>query len=115
VAPLWFLAQLCFNMSLSMTSVTSNTILSSPASLFTFFLSVLVIGEKFTMPKLIAVLLTVAGVRLLLVCFCAFRQHAHMCTKVSCVCAGQTHDMMEMCRAAVVAALPAHLQSYCGT
>jgi solute carrier family 35, member F5 len=61
VGPLWFLAQLCFNMSLHMTSVTSNTILSSPASLFTFFLSVIFIGEKFTVGKLVAVLLTIAG------------------------------------------------------
>ena len=61
VAPLWFLAQLCFNVSLKMTSVTSNTILSSPASLFTFFMSVLVLGEKFSVAKLVAVLLTVAG------------------------------------------------------
>jgi multidrug transporter EmrE-like cation transporter len=61
VAPLWFLAQLCFNLALSMTSVTSNTILSSPSSLFTFFLSVLFLGERFTIAKLVAVALTVVG------------------------------------------------------
>eukprot|EP00892_Ulva_mutabilis_P006361 jgi/Ulvmu1/4097/UM019_0076.1 len=61
VAPVWFMAQLCFNTSLHMTSVTSNTILSSPSSLFTYFLSILVLHEKFTYSKLGGVLLTVAG------------------------------------------------------
>lgn len=61
VAPLWFLAQLCFNASLLLTSVTSNTILSSASSLFTFFLSVVLLGESFALTKLVAVLLTVIG------------------------------------------------------
>lgn len=61
VAPVWFMAQLCFNTALHLTSVTSNTILSSPSSLFTYFLSVLVLHEKFTYSKLGAVLLTVVG------------------------------------------------------
>lgn len=61
VGPVWFMAQLCFNVSLHMTSVTSNTILSSPSSLFTYFLSILVLQEKFTYNKLGGVVLTVAG------------------------------------------------------
>lgn len=65
VAPAWFLAQLCFNTSLHMTSVTSNTILSSPSSLFTYFMSVLVLQEKFTYNKLAGVMVTVVGVLLL--------------------------------------------------
>ena len=63
VAPLWFLAQLSFNYSLLFTSVTSNTVLSSPASLFTFLLSVLVLGERYTSVKLLSVLLTIAGAK----------------------------------------------------
>ncbi|KAL4535240.1 hypothetical protein Ndes2437A_g05967 [Nannochloris sp. 'desiccata'] len=52
VAPLWFLAQLTFNSSLKLTTVTSNTILSSASSLFTFFFSVIYLSEKFTLMKL---------------------------------------------------------------
>jgi multidrug transporter EmrE-like cation transporter len=62
VAPLWFLAQLCFNASLLLTSVSSNTILSSSSSLFTFCMSVMFLGETFNRNKLMAVLLTVLGV-----------------------------------------------------
>lgn len=61
VAPFWFLAQLCFNTALHLTSVTSNTILSSPSSLFTYMLSIAVLREKFTYCKLTGVLLTVIG------------------------------------------------------
>lgn len=61
VAPFWFLAQLCFNTALHLTSVTSNTILSSPSSLFTYFLSVVILHEKFTYGKLTGVGLTVVG------------------------------------------------------
>ena len=52
VAPLWFLAQLTFNASLSATSVTSNTILSSTSALFTFLFSVIMLSERFTYFKL---------------------------------------------------------------
>jgi multidrug transporter EmrE-like cation transporter len=61
VAPFWFLAQLCFNTSLHLTSVTSNTILSSPSSLFTYMLSIVVLHERFTYSKLNGVMLTVIG------------------------------------------------------
>eukprot|EP00854_Cymbomonas_tetramitiformis_P005684 gene5684-6870_t len=47
-----FSAQLTFNASLKRSSVTSNTILSSLSSLFTFFLSVRLLRERFTFVKL---------------------------------------------------------------
>jgi hypothetical protein len=41
-----FLAQLCFNHSLLLTSVTSNSILSTSSSIFTFALSVWLVNER---------------------------------------------------------------------
>lgn len=61
ICPFWFLAQLTFNLSLKYTSVTSNTILSSSSSLFTFLASLVVLGEKFTCLKLVSVLLCMVG------------------------------------------------------
>ena len=61
VAPLWFFAQLTFNTSLSMTSVTSNTILSSTSALFTFLFSVLLLSERFTYFKLCCILALMIG------------------------------------------------------
>ncbi|XP_031278344.1 thiamine-repressible mitochondrial transport protein THI74 isoform X2 [Pistacia vera] len=61
ICPFWFLAQLTFNLSLKYTTVTSNTILSSASSLFTFLFSLAFLGEKFTWVKLISVLLCMAG------------------------------------------------------
>ncbi|KAH9728863.1 solute carrier family 35 member f5 [Citrus sinensis] len=61
ICPFWFLAQLTFNLSLKYTTVTSNTILSSTSSLFTFLVSLLFLGEKFTWVKLVSVLLCMAG------------------------------------------------------
>ena len=61
VAPLWFLAQWTFNLSLSRTSVTSNTILSSTSSLFTFGASCLFLRERFTAPKLAFIVTCIAG------------------------------------------------------
>mmetsp|Transcript_12133 Transcript_12133/g.31079 ORF Transcript_12133/g.31079 Transcript_12133/m.31079 type:complete len:369 (+) Transcript_12133:191-1297(+) len=61
VAPLWFMAQLTFNLSLSLTSVSSNTVLSSAASMFTFLGSVAFLGETYTSRKLLCVLLCMAG------------------------------------------------------
>jgi len=52
VAPIWFLAQLTFNASLTKTSVTSNTILSSASALFTFGFAVVLLSERFTYLKL---------------------------------------------------------------
>lgn len=61
ICPFWFLAQLTFNLSLKYTTVTSNTILSSTSSLFTFLVSLAFLGEKFTCVKLASVLLCMAG------------------------------------------------------
>ncbi|KAK9041021.1 hypothetical protein V6N11_016149 [Hibiscus sabdariffa] len=61
ICPFWFLAQLTFNLSLKYTTVTSNTILSSASSLFTFLVSLAFLGEKFSWIKLVSVLLCMAG------------------------------------------------------
>ncbi|KAL1211923.1 hypothetical protein V5N11_023901 [Cardamine amara subsp. amara] len=61
ICPFWFLAQLTFNVSLKYTTVTSNTILSSASSLFTFLVSLIFLGEKFTWLKLFSVLLCMSG------------------------------------------------------
>lgn len=61
VCPLWFLANWSYNQSLSMTSVTSSTIISTTSSLFSFILSVIFTGEKFTGLKLFGVLFCMGG------------------------------------------------------
>ncbi|XP_020256487.1 thiamine-repressible mitochondrial transport protein THI74-like [Asparagus officinalis] len=61
ICPFWFFAQLTFNLSLKYTTVTSNTILSSTSSLFTFLVSLAFLGERFTWIKLISVLLCMGG------------------------------------------------------
>lgn len=61
ICPFWFLAQFTFNLSLKYTSVTSNTVLSSVSSLFTFLVSLAFLGEKFTWVKLVSVILCMAG------------------------------------------------------
>ncbi|KAK4776358.1 hypothetical protein SAY86_005046 [Trapa natans] len=61
ICPFWFLAQLTFNLSLKYTTITSNTILSSASSLFTFLVSLVFLGEKFSWVKLISVLLCMGG------------------------------------------------------
>ncbi|GJP38102.1 hypothetical protein CLOM_g22545 [Closterium sp. NIES-68] len=61
ICPVWFLAQFTFNLSLTYTSVTSNTVLSCTSSLFTFALSVYLLHEHFCLRKLLSVLLCVAG------------------------------------------------------
>lgn len=61
ICPIWFLAQLTFNLSLKYTTVTSNTILSSSSSLFTFLVALVFLEEKFTWLKLISVLLCMVG------------------------------------------------------
>ncbi|XP_064947344.1 uncharacterized protein LOC135627116 [Musa acuminata AAA Group] len=61
ICPFWFFAQLTFNLSLKYTTVTSNTILSSTSSLFTFLVALVFLGEKFTWLKLTSVLLCMGG------------------------------------------------------
>jgi drug/metabolite transporter (DMT)-like permease len=63
-APLLFLAQYTFNISLALTNITSNTILSSTSSLFTFGLSVIVLKERITPRKLLCILACIAGTAL---------------------------------------------------
>ncbi|WIA11011.1 hypothetical protein OEZ85_011165 [Tetradesmus obliquus] len=57
----WFIAQYLFNLSLSMTSVTSNTILSSSSSLFTFALSMVVLKEPWSCAKLLSIAACMGG------------------------------------------------------
>ena len=61
VAPLWFLAQLSFNFSLGLTSVTSNTILSSTSALFTYGAAIALRQDAFQLQKLGAIGLCMAG------------------------------------------------------
>ena len=61
IAPLWFLAQLAFNQSLALTSVTSNSILSTSSALFTFGLSVWLVGERYSRERLAAVVCYMIG------------------------------------------------------
>ncbi len=61
VAPLWFAAQFTFNVSLSETTVTSNTILASASSLFTYALSCLLLLEAFVISKLLFIALAIGG------------------------------------------------------
>eukprot|EP00878_Enallax_costatus_P018344 GHUV01019307.1.p1 GENE.GHUV01019307.1~~GHUV01019307.1.p1 ORF type:complete len:374 (+),score=111.21 GHUV01019307.1:178-1299(+) len=58
---LWFTAQYLFNKSLSLTSVTSNTVLSSTSSLFTFALSMLVLKEPYSLAKLLSIAACIGG------------------------------------------------------
>ena len=61
IAPVWFLAQLAFNYSLAYTSVTSNSILSTSSSVFTFALSVWLVNERYSRERLAAVFAYVLG------------------------------------------------------
>lgn len=61
IGPLWYIAQYTFNLSLAHTSVTSNTVLSSTSALFTFFLSIFLLSELFTVIKLVCILFLMAG------------------------------------------------------
>eukprot|EP00640_Fibrocapsa_japonica_P000084 CAMPEP_0113934354 /NCGR_PEP_ID=MMETSP1339-20121228/1683_1 /TAXON_ID=94617 /ORGANISM="Fibrocapsa japonica" /LENGTH=373 /DNA_ID=CAMNT_0000936125 /DNA_START=150 /DNA_END=1271 /DNA_ORIENTATION=+ /assembly_acc=CAM_ASM_000762 len=61
LCPLWFLANVSYNASLLLTSVTSSTVISSASSLFTFLLSALLGTDEVCLSKGAGVLLTVAG------------------------------------------------------
>jgi solute carrier family 35 protein F5 len=58
---LWFVAQVLFNQSLKLTSVTSNTILSSTSSLFTFALSMIFLREPYSVAKLLSIAACIGG------------------------------------------------------
>jgi solute carrier family 35, member F5 len=59
--PLWFLANYLFNLSLSITSVASNTILSSTSSIWTLALSYILLRQKVGIHRIVAVALCVSG------------------------------------------------------
>lgn len=61
-APLWFIANLTFNWSLALTSVSSSTIIASTSGLFTLIIGVAMRLTKFHWAKLLGVLLTIGGV-----------------------------------------------------
>ncbi|KAK7194493.1 EamA-like transporter family [Novymonas esmeraldas] len=59
--PLWFLANYLFNLSLSITSVASNTVLSSTSSIWTLLLSYVLLRQPVGVHRLAAVALSVSG------------------------------------------------------
>jgi solute carrier family 35 protein F5 len=61
-APLWFVANLTFNWSLSLTSVSSTAIISSSSCLFTLVLGIVLRQNVFRWVKVFGILLTVGGV-----------------------------------------------------
>jgi solute carrier family 35 protein F5 len=61
VCPIWFFANFTYNFSLKWTSISSNTILSSTSSIWTFLLSVIVLRESVTPSKLVGIALAVLG------------------------------------------------------
>eukprot|EP00271_Cylindrocystis_brebissonii_P018788 TRINITY_DN5460_c0_g1_i2.p1 TRINITY_DN5460_c0_g1~~TRINITY_DN5460_c0_g1_i2.p1 ORF type:complete len:370 (-),score=47.69 TRINITY_DN5460_c0_g1_i2:1151-2260(-) len=62
LAPLWLLTEYTSNASLSLTSVATTTILSSTSGLFTLTFGVLCGQDAFTVPKVVAVFVCIAGV-----------------------------------------------------
>ena len=83
VAPMWFMAQLTFNVSLGLTSVTSNTILSSTSALFTYAAGMALHLEAWEAQRLGAIGLCMAGV-----CFC----DAYLCFQ----CSHLRHPALEL-------------------
>uniref|UniRef100_A0A7S0ZJA4 EamA domain-containing protein n=1 Tax=Timspurckia oligopyrenoides TaxID=708627 RepID=A0A7S0ZJA4_9RHOD len=61
-APIWALANLFFNLGLRWTSIASSSIISTLSALFTLILGTIYGVERFTLLKVIAVFLNVAGV-----------------------------------------------------
>ena len=56
--PVWFMMNYTFNASLQLTSVSSNTILSSISAPATFILCVIILREKFTYMNALGTALT---------------------------------------------------------
>jgi solute carrier family 35 protein F5 len=65
VAPLWFAAQLTFNWSLALTSVPSNTILSTTSCVFALIISRALLRERASSVKTASAAATVTGVALI--------------------------------------------------
>jgi len=61
VAPIWFISNYFYNLSLAYTTITSSTVLSSTGSVFTFIFSLTCGDEKFTCWKLLGVSLAFLG------------------------------------------------------
>jgi drug/metabolite transporter (DMT)-like permease len=61
VGPIWFLAQASYNTSLLWTTVSSNTMLSSTSSIWTFLISIVFFGESFDKYQFGGVCLTITG------------------------------------------------------
>ena len=61
IFPLFFVANFSYNVSLAHTSVTSNTIISTTSSLWTFLFSTLYGLEQFTWLKMLGLVLSVGG------------------------------------------------------
>ncbi|ORC86531.1 solute carrier family 35, member F5 [Trypanosoma theileri] len=59
--PFWFVANYLFNLSLSRTSVASNTVLSSTSCIWTLLLSVILLGHRVSIFKVGAVVLCIGG------------------------------------------------------
>lgn len=66
ICPLWFTANISYNYSLSLTSVSSNTILSSTSNLFTFLLCFLLKIDSFSMIRLSSILISISGIILII-------------------------------------------------
>ncbi|KAK7377213.1 hypothetical protein VNO80_02634 [Phaseolus coccineus] len=62
IAPIWFVTEYLSNAALARTSVASTTVLSSTSGLFTLFIGVLMGQETLNIAKLVAVLVSMAGV-----------------------------------------------------
>lgn len=65
LGPLWFLANVCLSESLVLTSVSSNTILSSLSGVFSLILSVLFLKNSPDVLKFIAAISAVTGVAMI--------------------------------------------------
>ena len=61
VAPVWFAANFTYNLSMSMTSITSSTVISSSSAAFTLLLSVIWLRERVTALKLLGIALCWLG------------------------------------------------------
>ncbi|KAL0488873.1 vacuolar membrane protein [Acrasis kona] len=62
VCPLWLLANLTYNYSLLYTSVSSNTVINSTSSLFTFIIGLFVGIDSFSLSRFLAIGVCIGGV-----------------------------------------------------
>ncbi|XP_045822470.1 uncharacterized vacuolar membrane protein YML018C [Trifolium pratense] len=62
IAPIWFITEYLSNAALARTSVASTTVLSSTSGLFTLFIGVLMGQDTINVSKVVAVLVSMAGV-----------------------------------------------------